>query len=291
VLTREPNFSWLDQDSGWFWITNVPRNRVLNQIEKVLSVAGSLSVTELRTAVARNYRMEGTAPPRRVLAELCRQSPRYRVDDEVVRADPPLSPSDILGETELTFVTVLTAHGSVMSRAALENECRSRGMNKVTFYVYLKNSPILICPRRGVYALVGATMEPGKLEALVVRPMRSRVIIDSGWTSNEKLWIVYRLSENMVTSGVLGVPAGAKSIIEGDFTLLDDQGNKIGTIRSRDTGTWGLGPFFHRRGGVPGEYLALVFDLVSRAAVATLGDESIIDRFVQPDSSRQLAAT
>lgn len=221
------------------------------------------------------------SPPQRVLAELCRQIPRYQVDGDMIRAEPPLIASDVLGETELTFASVLAAHGRVMSRSALEQECRRRGMNKVTFYVYLGNSPILTCPRRGVYALIGAAPAPGRLEALVVRPMRSRVILDSGWTQDRKLWIVFRLSQNMATSGVFGLPAGAKAVIDGDFMLFDDRGTKFGKIRSRDTGTWGLGPFLRRCGGAPGDYLALVFDLAAREVVATLGDETILSRYVR----------
>ncbi|MFN8636051.1 MAG: hypothetical protein U0893_19560 [Chloroflexota bacterium] len=60
---------------GWYWNAEVPRNRLTNQIDKVLCVAPQISVTQLQAAVARNYRMEGQAPPVQVLAELCRRLP------------------------------------------------------------------------------------------------------------------------------------------------------------------------------------------------------------------------
>jgi hypothetical protein len=276
VLTREPGFRWLDQATGWFWNADVPRNRLLNQIEKVLSVADAISVTELRTAVARNYRMEGQAPPHRVLAELCRQHGAYPVEGDVVRADPPLDPAEILAETELTFVQVLTSHASVMSRVALEEACRRRGMNKATFYVYLKNSPILTCPRRGVYALVGSLPSPGQLEAVAVHRSWSRSMVDSGWTRDGRIWVVHRISKGMLNSGVFSVPAGVRAMLLGDFPLRGEDGELAGTLRCREQAAWGLGPFLRRAAAQPGDYLAVVFDLAAREAVVSLGDQTLV---------------
>ena len=28
------NFEWLDEETGWFWLRSVPRNRLLNQLEE-----------------------------------------------------------------------------------------------------------------------------------------------------------------------------------------------------------------------------------------------------------------
>jgi hypothetical protein len=284
VLTRDPGFRWLDQTTGWFWNAEVPRNRLLNQIEKVLSVADSISIAELRTAVARNYRMEGQAPPRRVLAELCRQHGAYVVEDDIVRAEPPLDPANILAETELSFVQVLRAHGSVMSRDALEEACRRRGMNKATFYVYIKNSPVLTCPRRGVYGLAGSLSSPGQLEALAPRRTRSRTIIDSGWAGEGRVWVVHRVSRGMLNSGVFTVPAGMRSMLLGEFILRFEHGDVAGTLRFRDYAAWGLGPFFRRANGRPGDYIALVFDLASREATARLGDRTIVSYFSEPSA-------
>lgn len=276
VLSHQDGFQWLDELTGWFWNGDIARNRLLNQIEKVMAVAGAVNVNELRTAVARHYRMEGQSPPAQILAELCRQIPGYLVTDDIVRATPPLDHAKILADVERTFVEVLRAHGSIMTRAALEKICRERGMNRATFYVYLGNSPILTCPRRGVYALVGSVNMSPQLEDLVVRPIRARLIVDSGWTADRKLWIVYRLSENMLASGTFGIPSGMKSHLLGDFILRTEDGLQRGTLRCRETGAWGLRSFYQHCGGKPGDCLALVFDLGSRQAFVRLGDESLV---------------
>jgi len=81
VLTKAEGFSWLEEDSGWFWLRDLPRNRLLNFIDKIMSVADSVDISELRQGVSRNYRMKGLVPPSRVLLEVCRQVERFQVGD------------------------------------------------------------------------------------------------------------------------------------------------------------------------------------------------------------------
>jgi len=39
LLMLLADFQWLDEETGWFWLRSVPRNRLLNQIEKIMAVA------------------------------------------------------------------------------------------------------------------------------------------------------------------------------------------------------------------------------------------------------------
>ena len=59
VITTQGDFRWLDEQRGWFWLHSVPRNRLVNQIEKILAAADEIDIGELRTGVRRHYRMEG----------------------------------------------------------------------------------------------------------------------------------------------------------------------------------------------------------------------------------------
>jgi hypothetical protein len=72
-----------------------------------------------------------------------------------------------------------------------------------------------------------------------------------------------------------------KSFLYGQFAIESPDGGKFGTITVADTGAWGLGPFFRRRGGEPGDYLLIVFDLGRRVSVMRLGDEFLKDRVLQ----------
>lgn len=79
VLEHEYVPRWLDTPGGWFWIPGVPQNRLLSTVRKILAVAGSTEIGELRRGIARHHRMQGFAPPPDVLLELCRQQAEYEV--------------------------------------------------------------------------------------------------------------------------------------------------------------------------------------------------------------------
>ncbi|HYG64591.1 MAG TPA: hypothetical protein VEL74_18570, partial [Thermoanaerobaculia bacterium] len=88
-LDTMPSFEWLDDEHEWFWVKNAPpSNRLLVQIEKVMAVAGSIEIGDLRAGIARHPRMEGFRPPREALARLCVQSDRYRREgDRILLGD------------------------------------------------------------------------------------------------------------------------------------------------------------------------------------------------------------
>jgi hypothetical protein len=143
MLERQPGFSWLDEETGWFWIKTTSRNSLLTQIEKVLSVCSRIHISELREGVSRHHRREGFAPPQRVLLALCNQTGKCKVEENFVAADPPFDYKEILSEAEQIIVEVLMENGCVMERQKLEDECLARGIKRDTFYVYLTYSPAL----------------------------------------------------------------------------------------------------------------------------------------------------
>ncbi len=276
-LRTRNDFRWLDEQQGWFWLSSVPRNRVLNQIEKILSVVRRINVSELRSGVSRNYRMEGFTPPSRVLLELCRQMPGYIVEDSYVMANPPLAMEEILNGTEAVMAKVLIEHGPVLSREEFEKLCLENGMNRSTFYVYIGNSPIIERYARGVYGLRGAEVPPGLVESL--KPQRQnqqRRVTDYGWKEGN-CWILYHLSKAMIDSGVVHLPVAIHKYIQGKFTLKNQNGADVGILVASKGNSWGLGPFFRRRGGEPGDYLQIKFNLAKREATVIIDDEGFED--------------
>jgi len=279
IMQAQPGFQWLDESTGWFWLSNSRRNRLINQIAKILSVARRVTVSELREGVSRHYRTKGFAPPRRVLLELCRQIQGYRVEGETVSTEVPIEFGKALAKTERTMAQVLRDHGHVMRRSDFEGMCIGLGMNRTTFYIYLDNSPIITKYAPGVYGLRGSSVTPAEIQALISERKHQKVMIDSGWTLDGKIWIAAKLSRATLTTGVLGIPAGMKRFVQGQFTLRADDAMTVGTLGARGGSAWGLGPFFAQRGGEPGDYLTIAFDLKARIAVVRIGDESILDRF------------
>jgi hypothetical protein len=279
VLNSQEDFSWLDKDSGWFWLSSVPRNRLLNQIEKILSVIKEIDIAELRDGVRRNYRMEGFAPPQKVLLEFCNQQDGYKVEGRKVSITKPIDWHITLAETEQTMVEILLNNGSVMKREDFERACLARGMGRVTFYVYIDNSPVITRYARGVYGLRGANIPPGLIESLKPRRTRGKVLQDYGWTEKGEIWLGYRLSESTILNGVCSIPAAMQQYINGDFNLKSSDGSIVGNLVARDSSAWGIGPIARRKGAEEGDYMTLVFDLSLKTATMYLGDESLLEKF------------
>ncbi len=279
VLQSNEDFQWLDEAGGWFWLSSVTRNRLLNRINKVLSVSPRINVAELRAGVSRDRRMSGFVPPQRVILELCRQTDGYLVDGRTVSTASPVAWGDALAETEQILLLALGEHGPVMQRKELEELCIDLGMNRSTFSVYLGHSPIIARYAPGVYGLRGADVEPGLVESLISPRRWGRVLKDYGWTTDGSVWLGFQLSEAMISSGVFTVPAAMKTFVSGEFPLKGEDGSSIGTAVVQESGAWGLGPFFRRRGGEPGDHLILVFDLAAGEAVVHIGDADLLDQF------------
>jgi len=83
----------------------------------------------------------------------------------------------------------------------------------------------------------------------------------------------------MISNGLFYVPAALSSFLEGNFKLKMKNGSFIGKLATGKTTCWGLSPFFRRRGGEPGDYLILLFDLSNREANIQIGDISLVDSF------------
>jgi len=289
LLEDESDFAWLDRESGWFWLSRRPRNRLLTQIEKVLSVAPCIRIAELRAATARNDRRQGFAPPQRVLLELCRQLPHCRAEDGEVICDAPPAPEAVLSSTEWFMAQVLREHGSIMQRVTFEARCAELGIGRATFYQYLAFNPIIHRFAQGVYGLVGAQVESGVVEAMAPQQhrqgRRGRVLKDFGWTGEGHIWLGYQLSQGSLNNGVVSVPSAMREFLSGEFALQAADGSSIGTLVCGETQAWGLGPFFRRRGAEAGDFMLIVLNRNERTATLSLGDETLLEEHQPQDEN------
>jgi hypothetical protein len=281
ILSSRKDFKWLDQPGGWFWLSSVEKNRALNRTRKILSVASQIDISELRSGIGRSRRMNGFAPPRRVLLELCRQVTWCAIDGNTILADSDLNSEEILSENEIIMHRVLKEHGDfgpVMNHEKLEDRCLEQGMNQITIRIYMGDSPIIARHAQGVYGLRGARIDPFAVESLMPPRKRKKALEDFGW-SEGKIWVALKLNRGLITSGVFGVPADMKRYLQGNFVLKTADGALIGDLKVKDVSGWSLGALFRRRGGEPGDYLILTFDPASRQATAYIGDEDLLDEF------------
>jgi hypothetical protein len=266
-------FSWLDEKSGWFRIEGIGKHGLLKTIDKVLAVAGSVTVRQLRAAVGRNRRMWKEPPSENVLLEFCRALPGVRVEGHRILADPPRDWRESLTGVESQLVSVLKKYGPVMERGEMEEICVGGGMNRFSFHAFVSWSPIMVQLGHSVYGLLGAEVAPAQIEALLAarrshRAVR-RVLDSHGWTEDGKVWLRYRLSKAASTYAVITVPAALKQVVRGRFALLSPDGAKIGALATKDGRAWGLGAFLRQQGARINDHVLLTLDLQARTATVS----------------------
>lgn len=272
-------FGWLDEVRGWFWVRQT-QNRLLNQVHKIMSVAGSIDLTELRVGVGRPHRMLGFRPPREVLATLCVESGMYYREGERISGGQDLPDwRDVLSDNERKLAQTLFDYGPVMRRDDLERVVVvERGLNRSSFYVYLTYSPIIMRYAPGVFGLRGAPVTAAEVEAMIPPRMRHQVLQDHGWTDDGRLWAAFRLSPAAAATGVLGTPAAVRSVTRGSYNLFDEDARPAGTLVVEES-MWGLSPFFHRWGVEASDLVVIIFDLTSRQATIAAGSDELLLRY------------
>ena len=194
-------------------------------------------------------------------------------------ATEPQKANEVLSESEMIMFDVLNSDGPVLRRDEFERLCLEAGMNRHSFWIFLSYCPIITRYAPSVYGLRGADVPAGLVERLIPkRTGKSTVLIDYGWTKDRKLRVLYRLSTGILSNGIVSVPAALKGFIQGKLLLITADNSATGTLVAKEHTAWGLGPFFRRRGGEPGDYLLIVFDLTQRVAVAQIGDADVAEQ-------------
>ena len=278
TLQLVEGFSWLDEESGWFRLLPIAKHGLPKAIDKVLAVAGEVTVSQMRAAMSRNRRLWKDPPPENVLLEFCRQTAGVRVEGQRIISDPPRNWRKSLTGVEAKLVAVLQRHGPVMERGAMEDLCVAGGMNRFSFHAFVSWSPVIVQLGHSVYGLLGAEVSQQQVDELMVarrakRPAH-RVLDSHGRTADGKVWLSYRLSKAASTYAVITVPAALKKVVRGRFDLLSPEGEKIGTLATKDGRAWGLGAFLRQRNARIGDHIVLTLDLERRTAVVSMGDES-----------------
>jgi hypothetical protein len=173
---------------------------------------------------------------------------------------------------------VLRQHGPVMERGAMEDLCVAGGMNRFSFHAFVSWSPVIKQLGHSVYGLLGAEVSQGQIDELIAARRATRLahrVLDShGRTEDGKVWLSYRLSKAASTYAVITVPAALKKAVRGRFSLQSTDGNRIGTLATKDGRAWGLGAYLRERGAQIGDRVVLTLDLERRTAVVSMGQQA-----------------
>ncbi|HEY4761819.1 MAG TPA: sigma factor-like helix-turn-helix DNA-binding protein [Thermoguttaceae bacterium] len=266
-------FNWLDEPGGWFALNRIAKHGLPRAIDKVLAVAGQVSVSELRTALARNRRLWKEPPPEKVLLEYCRLMPGVRIEGNYIRCDQRRSWKKVLAGVEAKLVGVLKRHGPLMDRGTMEDLCVGAGMNRFSFHAFVSWSPVISQFGPSVYGLLGAKVTQEQVDNLLAARRAARVshrVLDNhGVTEDGKIWLKYRLSKADSTYAVITIPSALKKIVRGRFKLLGPDSRSIGVLATKNGRAWGLGAYLRKCGAKPGDLVKLTIDLVDRTASVT----------------------
>ena len=167
TLPLVDGFAWLDEPGGWFRLRSIEKHGLPKTIEKILAVAGEVTVSQMRAAMGRNRRLWKDPPPENVLREFCRQTPGVRVEENRVAADPPATGGRCSPASSGNWSKCSAQHGPIMERGALEDLCVGGGMNRFSFHAFVSWSPVIEQVGHSVYGLLGAEAAPRQLDELV----------------------------------------------------------------------------------------------------------------------------
>jgi hypothetical protein len=280
VLALDPETRWLDAEREWLFLTTA-RNRAANHLRKMLAVAPSQSVTDVREGF-RRYDGREVILPRDVVRELCKCFDWVRVDGERVAASVPLDYRAVLENTEETLVDIFREHAPVLDRATAVDLGERHGLDRTTTGLYLGWSPVIERIATNRYTLRGADVPAGTLEAMRGSSPRTRVQRGYGWTSGGRLWVGYTLSQAVIDSHVVGVPSALKDELRGRFDL-GPRNEDLGGLTTDGANLWGLARLLNRYAAEASDALVLEFDLGERTVHAFIGGQELLDPENRPE--------
>jgi hypothetical protein len=264
------HFEWLDRESGWFWYmpdgADDP-NRLASQIKRIMAVAPRIRLAELRSAIRRDHALGSFAPPRNVLASICKRLRFTHVEgDAVVRMLPAPQWKGVLDSDEAALVAILQAHGSPLPRAELLERARERGINDKCFGGPTLRSALLQSPAPDMYALVGTDVAP-------LPPMQETAPVpDHGNLSEGRMFLALEVDSSALQSGALRVPVSP--FAEGDFRLETAAGDALGSIHIHQWECWDVRALLRDAGADIGDVLVLIISPGEHAAIGLIGDRS-----------------
>jgi hypothetical protein len=154
ILRTRPDIRWLDQTGEWFWMTSVPRNRLLTRLEKVLAATRRISLSQLNAAISRDYKP--LRIPDAILRSFCAGLDWCRLSGREVAAVAELHLEAFLSGAEAIACAILREHGGALPLAELKDRCFKAGVKNANLWRVLSFSPLIRRMDKEIYGLVGA---------------------------------------------------------------------------------------------------------------------------------------
>jgi len=146
--------TWLDDHRTWFTIPDAV-GRAIRTLRKMLSIAPSLTVSDIDNGLRRSLRP--VVLPQEIVRLLCESQRWLRVDreEDTVTTTTPLDQARVLSPIERKLVAMFRRAGPTLtfSRALALAERDDISLGSLRFY--LSRTPLLHSRARGHYTLVG----------------------------------------------------------------------------------------------------------------------------------------
>ena len=155
VFLTRPDILWLDDANKWFWLKSIKKNRVIRRIDKILSVAPRVLVSEIYSAVYNDYYMRGHRIPKPVLLRLLQELPSCRLNGRYLELKANIEVARSLSAAEIVTRDLLHSHGGILDLNRLRDLCFASGISRSNFWRILSRSSVICRHSRGVYGLVG----------------------------------------------------------------------------------------------------------------------------------------
>lgn len=270
--------SWLDDEKSWLIAGGRARNRLVNLIEKVLSVSSDITLSELRRAVGRSRRLS-SVPPTTILAKFIQTMDLGTIISERVYARPHQQNTIKANGAEEILISVLRANDNVLSWERFQELSVSAGLNPTTFGIYISNSPVIARIDRGIYSLVGANLEPGILEDLRSRSVQARKRIEHGWSSRGTLWCALPVNGIALGPGAAVLPQFVADLVEGEWLVQLAQRATGTTVKCKGRFLWSLRSSLLKLGAEFGDDCILEFNLSDRSLNIFVGSDETVERW------------
>jgi len=224
VLRFSAGFRWLDRDSGWFWLGDAFPNKLSTLVRKVFCVTTSISLGELRDAVARVYPTDRLAPPLAVVGAACDQMEGIAIDGDTVRVSEPLPAEMHLTEIERFALELFRREGGCLAIADFTRHWDEAGLSRFQLNGFVLGSPIMTRLAHGVYALAGAEVGPASVQAKAGRAARKGVVRDVE-IGESRISMELVVTTRMWRTGLVALPASCAPHLSGSYTVAVNEPN------------------------------------------------------------------
>lgn len=276
ALSSSLEIEWLDHEKEWLYSGASARNRLLNICSKVLGVAPTIRVAELRRAVSKSRRL-AMCPPQRILAAFVVRVGLAQIEGDVVRADLSKVQAPSSTSAEGIMIRVLDEKGPALDGEVFVEHCIAAGMNAITFYIYRIASPVIATLGKNVYCKVGAQVPTGIVEEIVSNRRSEPRAAEHGWTKSGGLWFGRELSRQVIVAGGIPVPGFVSELVQGDWAVLLPDNSSFGSVTCRNTFISSFRKVFEALGAEPGDCATYEFDLRRKSVMVRIGGLDLMD--------------